>query len=474
MNRRQLIDFLNSLEAKYPVNTWKTSTGYELWPYIKIKLFFHFRSGKTIGDPKSEKKPKSGLIQKALKGVPIFFDLYFKKSNSHYLFCEASHFKQKKNEQYKTRYYNQLVSTAKTGGKDFLFLQYETLVEDFETKVDFPDKTMHLHKITPLFHFLKRVTYLFKRPKINDSNSLIKLVKEINLQTKNEKQFSLEDLKQDLIYIDILRRFFKRILHNNNIKEVYILCYYNRLMFPMVMACKDLDIPTIDIQHGGQGDSHVAYSNFNSVPKNGYGMLPKKFWCWDEGSASVLRNWINHQKYHEVEIKGNPWLDFRLDSYEESNGDKKKIILYTMQPEGNELLEDYLIKVIKKTPDDFSWWLRLHPRQLDQKRQLNRILEENQIKSKVEVDKALDHDLPYLLKICHLHISKFSGSILEAFLLHKKSIIIDKIGEEMFPEVLKSDYGVSVTTQNSEELLREILQSEKINFKEKSSLKTKK
>ena len=271
--------------------------------------------------------------------------------------------------------------------------------------------------------------------------------------------FSKIVIIKQFIYIKILKSIYKKILLKNNIDEVYILCYYVSEMYAMNLATSELDIPSWDIQHGGQGGLHIAYTNFNAIPKTGYKLLPKKFWAWDTASASEIAKWVSTQEFHDVEAKGNPWIEYCVRRYTAEIDTTKKIILYTMQPIGDSLLDPYIIDTIKKTPPDYIWWLRLHPRQLKEKAKLYNLLDKYNLLNRVNIEDATKLPLPGILAKTFIHISKYSGSILEAYMMEVKTIILSSIGVESFPEVANTEYGLIHLEENSNILLNQIKNS---------------
>jgi len=131
-----------------------------------------------------------------------------------------------------------------------------------------------------------------------------------------------------------------------------------------------------------------------------------------------------------------------------------------MQPIGNRLLDDYIIEAIKKTPIEYVWWLRLHPRQLDSKKELHSLLENKGLLDRVNIEDATNLPLPGILNKTFIHLSKFSGSILEASMMKIKTIVLSEIGVESFPKVMSSRLGVSHLEENSDKLISQILNTE--------------
>ena len=455
MNREEFTVFIKNLEEKYPVNEWKID-GVHVWPLIRIRLTFAYN---TNSKPIGKESSSVSTIYKAKKAFLGLLDLakllFRNKSKiSTKIFCLAPHFRYYDGKQYVNRYFNQLIEDSRNQGDEFLFAEYGNTSIEYRENMDFPNKTVFFENLKYLALFIREFTW--KRYSNGADWPMFELfLKEVNSYSNNKKLSKNLILKQ-FGYINILKSLYKQILIKYSVNEAYILCYYVSEMYAMNLATAELGITSSDIQHGGQGIHHLAYANFNSIPDTGYKLLPQKFWCWDIASSMVIENWINNQNYHSVEINGNPWLDFCLNKYATQIDSTKKIIIYTLQPMGDTLLDDYVLESIRLSTNDYIWWLRLHPRQLHRKEELIQILNYHGVSDKVEIESALNTPLPAILSKCHIHISKYSGSILEASILKVKSIILDKIGVESFPEVANSEYGIVLLSQDSMHLVQTI------------------
>ena len=456
MTREEFTNFINDLEKKYPVNEWKIE-GIHLWPLIKIRLSFSFHSKPS---PKfSEQRSYFFILKSLFKSVYQLADLYLKNEKKpKRLFCLAPHFRFFDGEKYINRYFNKLINSSEDSSLDFIFGEYGNTTKEYREKVDFSDKTLYLENYKYLALIIRK--FLWKRYYNNaEWTEFQEFINDV--ENKLGKKFiSKEELIKQFTFIDLLKKIYKIFLVKNSVNEVYLLCYYVSEMYAMNLATSELQINSWDIQHGGQGNLHLAYSNFNKIPTAGYKLLPKRFWVWDSASGAVISKWSSKQNYHQVEVKGNPWIDFCLKTYSSGIPDNKKIILYTMQPVGGTLLENYIIEAIKKTPPEFEWWLRLHPRQLQEKAKLQSIINAEGISSRVNINEALYLPLPGILSKTFVHISKFSGSILEAFIMKVKTIIISQIGVESFPDVVNSEYAVIHLDQNADKLIDQILNVE--------------
>lgn len=437
--RLEIIDLLNSIENKelHKQLIYK-KTNY--WVVLKMKLLLDIFS-KNLPKSKTSKSFFNGFHTKFL------FDFFSSKSNfSKQLYCLDTHFRQEVEGKYVNKFFNQFIAKS---NNNFLFLEYGNSNNKYRENVDYFEQTKYLYEWKILLMIKRNILLLFFKPKPNlNFNEIVSI---INSKEGNTNLNSFEFQKQ-LIYINDLRILFKIFLKRHKIEDVFLCGYYNTEMFAMIWACKELNIKTSDIQHGGQGKMHVAYSDFN-LNKDEITFLPNEFLCWDDESANHIKKWsIKHEEV-KVKVTGNLWIKFCKDKYNLKEQDKNIFrILFTLQPLNSILIDQYIIDTIKKCPNTIEWWIRLHPRQTNLIDSLNLIFKNNEINN-VIIEEATYMPLPQVFSLVNLHISKFSGSIIEASQMNIKTIIIDEIGVQSFQEIINSDLAVSELSRNSNSLL---------------------
>jgi hypothetical protein len=141
---------------------------------------------------------------------------------------------------------------------------------------------------------------------------------------------------------------------------------------------------------------HMAYSSWFTLPQEGYDMLPRNYWCWDENSKNVLQEWTKSNKNYAVKVIGNPWIDYWKSM--KKNYVHTNYILYSLQPSPltmEQLFPESIINFIKENP--IPWFIRLHPRQLKEMEAIKMFLEDKQILHLVTIDAATNDPLPLLL-----------------------------------------------------------------------------
>ena len=448
MNRKEFVDLLTHIENSTLVYQWKYGD-IDIWPIIKKNIFFNWiNTVNSIYFQKATNHQISPLSARVLLLKDLFYkyrvltklnekDIFFSGAKAHRV-------------DYEQKFINRYFEPLKV--KDnFSFAEYGSV----DKKKTYPENILEIERYVKLHVFKKK--YFNNRvklltPDLSEINDLLKRNKLTNL-VLNELKIS-ELSNQVLIYSEA----YSEILNKVKPKSIFGLCYYSPAMFGMFNAANKLGIQNYDIQHGGQGSLHPMYT-FSFFPIGGLNTLPEYFWLWDESSLNNIQSWLPKSGYHKAEVKGNPWIDFVVSNQKYQIVTKEKIILYTLQ---YPFLDDYILEAIQKTPNEYKWWLRLHPRMKD-KEYILKQLNNRALLNKIEIEKATDLPLPALLSTCSIHISKYSGSIIEAELLNKHSIILESVGCNTFKDIIEKGNATGIKNPTSEEIIKTIKVYEKNN-----------
>jgi hypothetical protein len=261
-----------------------------------------------------------------------------------------------------------------------------------------------------------------------------------------------------------LSGYFKNILERVKPSLVFIAEYYSIFGSSLILACRDCGIKTVDIQHGIQGEDHMAYSSFTKIPRNGYEVLPSIFWCWSDYEAGVIKKWSSSVPgAHEPFVGGDLWRNaWQRDNdtvkrYDDLIGEIRhgtngsKVILFTTS-----MLEDlnpWVLEAIRSSPARYHWWIRIHPCRHADRDIVKRMLKDHSLDG-VEVDRPTDMPLLALLRHADVNVTAYSSTVLEAEHFGVPSVIIDPTGETLFPDQMAS--GCAMTAFTAEALFRAI------------------
>lgn len=220
---------------------------------------------------------------------------------------------------------------------------------------------------------------------------------------------------------------------------------------PVIWACRDLHIPTVDIQHGGQSSHHGFNTHYGCVPRDGYHLLPDFFWCWGHQNRDIVGRWFpGGANRHIPLVGGNRWkakwigeaglgmLGAEQRRYLEELRDRRPCVLVTLSHGVDELLPECLLGAMQCRPQ-WYWLVRMHPinRGEDLSRRLRERLRQRGIEN-YEMRLATDVPLHALLQHVQHHLTPFSTAAREAVDFGVPTTIIDPIGKVDFADDIEA------------------------------------
>lgn len=469
MNRREVMDLINEIEETFPVNTWIVDD-IHVWPLIRIPLAMNLYR---------ETNSKE-IINNSLS----FHNRIIRKINGIFISLKALVSDIEHNARYKRKVdvvilSNTICRTKLNDG------WYDRICDPFVEE---------LNKMGWLSQFYEATqTYEYRLPRIFNSTLIQLKLDYINLKSQiswffskkpscqldswnefylfakekgiNYSVPSLDELTQRVFRIRRLSHFFEYLLKKNQPRLAFVECYYGENGMAFNLACKHKGIPSIDIQHGVQGDFHVAYGRWYNVPEVGYELLPSYFWCWTSHEANAINNWREklEGKVHTALIGSNLWLNKWIQGKEPAIQkyyeiimrliDKSTInIMFTLQP-GFEP-ELWFYETINLSPPEWKWFIRLHPGMLTEKERFNKIFKTQCPDKNIEINYATELPLLAWLKHIDIHITMSSTCIIEAEAFEVPSIIIHSNG--VYSYQIQIQNGVACTAFNTIDLIEKI------------------
>jgi|25_taG_2_1085351.scaffolds.fasta_scaffold00143_22 hypothetical protein len=448
----ELQKFFLKCEDEYPVDKWALK-GIQVWPILKVIIYFNlYRNNSGLLESSKDRTSKLNRLKRKIKnGIKYLYGWYYRLSlhleKSDFIFSGApSHRVIWKGKKF-NRYFDPILDhLAKKGEKGYL-LEYGA--KDVKT-VHKPERVINLNIVRLAFRQRRIKT---RKDKLWDNENFNLFLNEVEeIAGLNKEGLKKQLLRRTNIILD-WAKLFDYFFKKTEAKYAFGLCYYSNAMYGFNLAANNLGVRTIDMQHGLQGYLHPAYY-FKKVPHRGFNILPKDFWVWDEPSYRNIENWV-FDSPHNVILGGNPWIDF-ITTHENMKldlEDSRPMILFTLQPL-EPLFSTYLIEVIKRSYNKFNWWLRFHPRMKDfEIEEIFESLNNQNLTELVNIEEASNLPLPLLLNNCQLHISKSSGAIAEAALMHKYSLIIDEVGINSYQDLISTGMAFACLTEDPEVFL---------------------
>ncbi len=475
MTLTEIMDFINRVEQQFPVDEWKIDD-IHAWPLIRQNLAWNNMLPKEnfkVTERKSSflKSLFDTLVSWALASFVDFRSTCKSVQPADIFFLSYTSAKQTDvlNKKYDI-FCDPLISLLKQSHQKSLVWEYAQ------------DNEYNIPRYTPSFFvqprlFLNRLKYkILGLKKINDFTISLKNYAEFlefvkQNQVSNFRYLDINLLSQDIGYLRYLANFYKNYLLKINPSHAFTADNgFHELA--LNLACRELGITSVSIQHGVQGDLHSDYGRWENVPKDGFELLPRIFWCWDSESAVAINQWAKAcSSAHVAIVGGNPWLEMwikkedRLVSVYDQKIKKLKIktahaknILVTLQtPEKiyskGEIIPKFVLEAIAGSPREWFWWIRLHPIGMKCRKQINQLLRQYRIFN-MDIDHATDLPLPALLRHMDVHVTHSSSVVLDAQRFGVPSVVWSESGESLFLKLFLS--GMTKSAYNSIQLIDSI------------------
>lgn len=444
--RVDIKDFVNKIEHSFPTHEWKINN-IHVWPILRLRLHFYLINFLENKPQKKANRRKRRSFKSFLKEiyfsiVYLLFLISLKTVNKLFVGSDEHRIDYKKTRF--NRFFDVFIEKNKLTSYGYLeygFTSYKN--QKNKQNIFFTRKSLKGFKF---LHSFKKQKSKIELDKFDEFESfLVKKGFSSFLEINNKHQF-IDWFNKDF-YNTYL--FYKQVLLKINPSEIYILCYYGEEIMALTAAANKLNISTIEYQHGPQVDVHLAYGSWTNLPIEGFDVLPRIFWVWDSFSENVLQKWIRNNKNYSTRVVGNFWIDYFKE--QQTVYPFKDFILYCVQPHPftlEQLFTPNLLSCIKNS--QFIWFIRLHPRQLNDKDLIVNFLKQHNVLEKVNIENATNDFLPELMANAKIHLTHYSGTTLEARDFGKKTVLLNKIGENCFADLIKERSAFFIDPNNSE------------------------
>ncbi|MCP4351337.1 MAG: hypothetical protein GY795_38215 [Desulfobacterales bacterium] len=515
MRIKSVIKVLHEIERKFDVNSlyWGDV---QVWPLIRMHLWQDMWSAEDIGgiERKSHKKVSNNVslpgkyllnikndIQKTLFHVNALRihknQINFIKRNGPVdimFFTRHEEHKVPINGKLYNHYIDPLIELSeekyrylKVGLAGYGYDKYRTSPSEVSADYNEPALFADHSYSAGQMKILKRLKLLKRPDSVDGFDRLRQIVSDIVMSNNYPdivKRDYLDEasLINELQEFDEYKYFFTKILSEMKPKVVFLVVYYYCVTYALISAAKRLDIKTVDIQHCHQGEgNNLSYAHWRTIPHGGYELLPDFLWCWGNKTKALHDEWRPSEcrHYHRTVIGGNrwlgKWLENEFDNIKEAEDPfyeyletKEKVILATFQPT-SDMLPDYLLAAMLKSPKNWLWLMRLHPLDWPRTGETKELIESHGIRN-FEIEKATRYPLYLLLKCTDYHLSSQSTVAYESVAFNIPTIIIHPSGMEMFSEYINQ--GIMSYTDDTDELLELLNQPAKVRQPEQSFAET--
>lgn len=447
MNIEQIKSTINDAENRFNVENWDIE-GVKIWPFIRIENYMHLSyqsvNAKVL-KTKSFSYAKRILWAKFMRFYRyIFNDFYRNKAgkadivllSSGITYVELNNLFYEKISDPIADFYKQNNISTKRFDLDYLFPSPLYSPSSFIQ----PDVDNIIITSMIKSKFTKQV---FENEIWDDYQDFIN---DPAIIAGFSKVPTKQEIRIKIGRIILLRDFFVKKLERLKPKVAFVECYYSDISMAYVLACEKLSITTIDLQHGVQGDLHLAYGSWKKIPLNGYNSLPNFFWVWSEEEATAINSWNKKVNNHKVVVGGNLFSDFwkneqvpivksMLEEIElvKPNFDKHTILL-TLSPFTEGLMENTW-DVVKQSQYEYNWFIRLHPAMISDIDEIIKDIKKRGIFN-FQIEKISALPLYPILRKVDLHITSQSSCVIEAFDFGLTSIVTSEYGASLYSDLI--------------------------------------
>ncbi|NGY37454.1 hypothetical protein FQU23_007980 [Flavobacterium sp. XN-5] len=438
-----------ALESSFEVDQWIVN-GIHIWPYVRIKLYFLLLRNSNLEpntDNSANDNRKNKIDKKWIDNLKLALNLvtglfrvesfFLSLKKKKIVFFGAHFHRVKQGRFYFNRFFDAMVSHHQLEEKVYMMEYQKVYQHNYNQKAIIP-----LERLLEDFKLVMKLKIQFQSQRnnysLNDYQEFLSVVEDEIENTKMLK-ITINDLLKWSTKIQNLVIFYKRFYLKVKPDKVVFSGYYGwDNLYAAVLAANDLEINTIDFQHGTQSNTHMVFSTWTKMPLEGFNIMPKQYWSWDEKSKVYIDYWAKNTSNIIAKVVGQPYLQY----WKQKNSNlkpKNKLILYTLNLMPlSEMFNKNLGESINDS--ECSWAIRLHPRNEFSIDDIQLHLDNLGVdKSKYDIHDAKEVPLPEIMSKTVIHITAFSGSVIEAKMMGVPSIIISSIGKQIYKEYIDNN-----------------------------------
>lgn len=460
MTVKEIMEAINYLEDEFPVDRWIID-GVHIWPIIRFELYFKLVQTHVFkSEPIAEHLRARLLRNLRTLGRIVRSDIvvawrrlrgprYFAKRSGHVdaVFVNNSDYLYYGGKYY-DRYCDPVIEELTARGASTLLVSLSELCP-------FPR--------TPAVHIRPRLRLKIlaaalpgRRPGLESvlprfdefHEELLRLDASLNSMTRDHVSSRART-------IIVIRDYILKILRQSRAKVMFQVSYYNVYGIAAANAARLAGIPSVELQHGTQGDFHVGYGRWRKLPPHGFNTMPEIFACWDEQSASVISSWSSGYEAGKPIVFGNRFLEHFKDpdvvansdfakSFRERGGSGRKNVLVALQNVYG--LPQLFESMLWESNDDYFWWIRFHPVMTHEERsEITARIAQLNLRN-VEMEAASSQPLYAVLPLMDVHVTLNSSVVHEAAQFGIPSIVCDETARDYYAnELARGDAVLAMT-----------------------------
>ncbi len=421
INNQTAYQLIETIEKNYQTDSLQLSDGTRIWNLLRIFLYSHFQK---LNDKSTKKKLSRKAVQSV--GSLIKESIYPLTLPENVTVCGFSSSESRKlyNNTYYDIYLDPLYEIL---GDTFAVFEWPETT-GYRRKYDRPVYSwhhvpMHIPLLSTTFwDLLSHKITGRKNFNLGSEDVLRQIIEYISTVASVDTATLTRDIVDFITVFVSIKHFLSKILTKVKPQAVLIRCGYGRFPMALSQKCRELQIPTVELQHGLITSYHPAY--WRSTPTTNKDCIPEYLLAQGEIYAEIVRNGNLFDKDKVVSI-GYPYLQQTLKEKKRNPYLKENFspfphtVLFTSQWIVKNEIQDFITTVADQLEEQhLNIGILFKPHPYD-----NNIYTNLQNKHIILIDKY--EDIFQLFNIADIHSTVYSTSGLESMAFSVPNIFVD-------------------------------------------------
>jgi len=235
--------------------------------------------------------------------------------------------------------------------------------------------------------------------------------------------------------------YYNKIFSKYSPKKLYIVNAYGKNS--LIAAANDLEIETIEIQHGTITSFHIGYSY---PPKVTIPYFPKRLSLWGKFWYDISQLPIDEKN---ISYNGFPFLNKEVEKYSDIERDALRVLFISQGTIGKSLVNIALEFASKNK--EFKVVYRLHPSEVEKWRSLYpKLYSFSMNNSNMVVETGIVTPLYKSFAESKFVVGVYSTALIESLVANCELILVDLPGVEYFQDLIDKELVKKV--KNAEQL----------------------
>jgi len=272
-----------------------------------------------------------------------------------------------------------------------------------------------------------------------------KLGEEFNINEVDKRKMSLyiqHRIQRHLFNYKLYKFLFKKIKP----KLIIEFCSYSNLLFTINQVANDLNIDTVELQHGVMGKHHIGY-NFGNIKK--LDTFPNNIFLFGQVWKDTTRLPLSDDR---LILTGWPYFERRVAESKIKKGDKSNILFLSQPYSGVEIsrIAIELSNLIDLNKYEITY--KLHPKEYNSWKDEYPWLIESNVKV---IDNNLN-DIYYFMAKADFQIGCNSTALFEGLGFNLNTVVLKIPGHEYMQVMYESNYVQLI--KDAEQIMQYILE----------------